>query len=105
MRSRKIRHGRPSDRSRASASRPFAEEGLIEGLFGVVLPWLADLVDKHREADTEEVRRQRAEQDSKRRAAPLPLPFRPTQFDEQPVLPRDKSLVLCGPRGVIEWLI
>lgn len=87
------------------ASKPFDEHALMRGVADTVLPWLADVVDRHTEADQRADAAARAEAAERRRAAALPIGFKHTPAQEDLLLRRDRSLVLVGWGPAVAWLL
>lgn len=89
----------------ASASKPFDEHSLMRGIAEVVLPTLADVVDKHSANDAEEHKATLAEANERRRSRPVPIGFKHTPTQEDTSLSRDRALVLYGWKNAVHWLL
>jgi hypothetical protein len=91
------------------ASRPFSEHTLMASITTHVLPWLADVIDRHSEQDEAESREDAQEADEERRRRPVNvgLAHSPSavrgqvDFD----LSRARSLVLAGWKNAVHWLL
>lgn len=87
------------------AGKPFNEHTLMQGLVDTVFPWIAEVIDRHNEAD-----RLAAAQDEQiaiqeRRATPLPIGFKHSALLDDVILGRDKPLVLVGWAPAVYWLL
>lgn len=87
------------------ASKPFDENRLMRGIADVVLPWLADVVDRHIETEQSESLKARVAAEESRRNRPVPIGFKHTQEQESPVLSRERPLVLVGWSKALLWLL
>lgn len=87
------------------ASIPFTEHQWMNYLINSMLPFLADVIDKHTEEDEKDAREEARQADEDRRNRPIPLGFKHTTGMDEPVLTRERSLVLVGYRPAVLWLI
>lgn len=87
------------------ASKPFDENRLMHGIADVVLPWLADVVDRHIEVEQSEIMKAKIEAEEARKSRPVPIGFKHTLEQETPTLSRDRPLVLVGWSKALLWLI
>lgn len=87
------------------ASKPFNEHELMAGVVDTLLPWMADVVDRHTEADQAAAVEDTVKANEERRATPLPLSFKHTPAQETNDLTRDRALVLVGWRNAVLWLL
>lgn len=88
-----------------AASKPFNEHDMMSGVLETILPWLADVVDAHTEADEQAAIAERAELNEKRRNTPLPVGVKHTVAQEDTALARDRALVLVGWEPAVRWLM
>ncbi len=86
------------------AAKPFNEHDLMANVANTILPWLADTIDAHTEADAAAQMAAVAEANEKRRNTPLPIGFKHSPVDEGLSLSRDRALVLVGWRNAVQWL-
>lgn len=87
------------------ASKPFSEHTLMRGVVETVLPWLADVVDRHAAADAEEEVESRLAADLERRRRAVPLGFKHSPEQEGDGLGRDRALVLVGWRNAVLYVL
>lgn len=87
------------------AARPFSEHDLMQGFVSTVLPWVADVVDRHSQADADADQAGRDEGEMQRRAREVPLGFLPDADSESSTLPRGKSLVLVGWENAVLFVL
>lgn len=87
------------------ASKPFNEHDMMEGITGTILPWIANVVDKHTEADQAEAVAHKAELNEKRRSTNLPVGLKHSPTQEDATLGRDRALVLVGWKNAVQWLL
>lgn len=87
------------------AAQPFTEHDLVQALISDTLPALADVIDKHTARDAEATLADRADKDKERRARALPIGFKHSPDCAEPVLARDRPLVLVGWEPALLWLV
>lgn len=87
------------------AAKPFDINTLIGSLVGTVMPWVGEVADKKNAEDAEAARQEMEDADKRRRETPLEIGFRYDPELEEPVLPRDRSLVLVGWRPAVRYVI
>lgn len=89
--------------SQSAAS--FDEHTLMQGIAETLLPWLADVVDRHTAEDAKEQREEMEKVREARRNSDIPLPFRYNLFREEMSVPRAKTMVLVGWRPAVLYLL
>lgn len=96
------------------AALPFSEHTVMQSVVTTLLPWVADVIDRHTSADEEAEVEAKAARERERREKAIPLGFDPTTVPqearidpEEPVgvLPRDRGLILVGWHPALLWLI
>ncbi len=87
------------------ASKPFDINALIGSMISTVMPWIGDVADRKNAEDANLAVKEMEENDKLRRSLPLDIGFRYDPELEEPVLPRDRSLVLVGWRPAVNYVI
>jgi hypothetical protein len=89
----------------AESNKPFDEHALMDGFINTVLPWAADVVDRHAAKEEVEVRTAKLEAQEAKRKTPIPIGFKHTPQQEDGILERDRPLVLVGYQPALLWLL
>lgn len=87
------------------AAKPFDVNALIGAFVSSVMPWLGDVADRKNTEDAAVALKEMEELDKQRRAQPLEVGFRVDPEMEEPLLPRDRSLLLTGWRPAVVYVI
>jgi len=87
------------------AGKPFDEHSLMESVVHTMLPWFADVVDKHVQVEQQEALHAMEVRNEKRRNTPVPIGLKHTPTYEDTTLSRDRALVLVGWQNAITWLL
>ncbi len=87
------------------AAKPFDVNTLIGSMVTTVMPWLGDVGDRRNAEDAAVALKEMEENDKLRRAQPLEIGFRVDPELEEPLLPRDRSLVLAGWRPAVVYVL
>ena len=87
------------------SSKPFNEHELMQGIIETVLPWVADVIDKHSKIDMDEDKKAKIAEAEARAATPIPLGFKHSLPQEDTVLERHRPLVLVGWQPALLWLL
>jgi len=88
-----------------AASKPFNEHVVMQGFLEVVMPWLADVIDKHTKADKDEELAAKAAYNAARKDRPIPIELKHTPTQVGDSLERSRSLVLVGWQNAVLWLL
>lgn len=87
------------------ASQPFSEHDLFQGMASVVMPYLAEVIDRHTEEDEKTAKLQQEEMEKERRARGIPIGFLVDVTDEQAVIDRQRPLTLVGWSSAVYWVL
>ena len=87
------------------ASKPFSEHHLMQGMVETVMPWMAEVIDRHTAAEQkDELEAQLAENEA-RKTRPVPIGLKHSPAQEDLTLGRDRALVLVGWSSAVRWLL
>lgn len=87
------------------ASKPFNEHQFMQGMIGVVMPYMAEIVDKHSAAEKQQQLDDRYVADEARRKLSIPIGFNCVLGKKDHSLERERSLILTGWRNALLWLV
>lgn len=86
------------------AAEPFSEHELMQGFVETMLPYIAEIIDKHSAKDAEDERQRRESWEEERRSRRIPIGFKYSATQELDGLGRDRALVLVGWAPALYWL-
>lgn len=87
------------------SAEPFSEHELMQGFVETMLPYVAEIIDKHSAKDAEEERLRRDAWEEERRKRHIPLGLKYSATQEEDGLGRDRALVLVGWGPALYWLV
>lgn len=87
------------------ASKPFNEHDAMQGMVQTVLPWMAEVIDAHSDADERDSLEEQAARNEARRERPVPVGFQHTPTQEDATVDRKRSVVLVGWANAVHWLL
>lgn len=86
------------------AAEPFSEHDLMKGFIETMMPYIAEIIDKHSDKDRADNAAQREANEAERRKRRIPIGFKYSATQEEDGLGRDRSLVLVGWEPALRWL-
>lgn len=87
-----------------SAAEAFSEHELMQGFVQTMLPYIADIVDRHTDKDKKDEQTRYEQVEADRRARNVPIGFKHYATQEAEGLDREKPLVLTGWAPALAWL-
>lgn len=87
------------------AQQPFEENQLFDGMMTTVFPWMRDVVTKHNEAQEKAKKSKVEEIEAARIAEPVDIGLPIGAEDKSSTVDRKNSILLVGPRNLINYLL